>query len=352
MSARLIVDLDALRANYLDFAARSGPARTAAAIKADCYGLGMDRLAPVLRDAGCVDFFCASLSEGIAARRVLGNEPAIYVLNGVCADETPRFAEYRLVPVLNSTAQIQCWRENGRGAPAALHVDTGINRLGLPFEAFAPDLLTGINLVLVMSHLACGSEPSHPLNRTQCARFAAIQSALPGIPASLANSAGVLLGADWLFDMTRPGIGLYGGAPLDENSPQLQPVARLDVPVLHVRSLASGQSVGYGATFTATHPMRTATIALGYADGLLRSAAPKGFARHEGTKLPFLGRISMDMTVLDITDCPHTLAPGDTVSLLGSDLDALAKAAGTLSYEILTRLGPRLQRVYKEGPTR
>ncbi len=346
-SPRLMVDLDAVRSNYLLMAARSGMASCGAAIKADAYGLGLNEIAPVLARAGCTSFFCAHVSEGMIARQILGHEMEIFILNGVQYGEAPLLRQKHLIPVLSTPEHIALWQEAGENAPAALHVDTGMNRLGLPWQGNVPDMVKDLNLTLVMSHLACGSDPAHPMNRQQLERFAVIRTAFPGIRASLANSAGILLGDAWHHDLTRPGIALYGGAPLDEGGPNLAPVAHIEAPILQVFTLRQGQSVGYGATYTAPKDMTVATVAIGYADGLRRDASPGGFGRIHDQKVPLVGRVSMDLSTFDVSDLTKPPKPGDLLCLLGKDLEALAIASDTLSYEVLTGLGPRFVREYK-----
>jgi len=346
-SPRLIVDLAAVRSNYLLMAERSGTALCGAAVKADAYGLGLQEIAPVLAKAGCTSFFCAHVSEGMIARQVLGHEVEIFILNGVQFGEAPLLRQKHLIPVLSTPEHIALWHEAGENAPAALHIDTGMNRLGVPWQGGVPDMVTGLNLSLVMSHLACGSAPDHPMNQQQLERFAIIKTAFTGVRASLANSAGILLGENWHFDLTRPGIALYGGAPLDEGGPNLAPVAHIEAPILQVFSLRQGQSVGYGADFTATKDMMIATVALGYADGLRRDASPGGFGRIDGQPVPLVGRVSMDLSTFDVSDLVKPPKPGDLLCLLGKDLQALAIASDTLSYEVLTGLGPRFVREYK-----
>ncbi len=344
---RLLVDLEALRANYRLMAAHSGAAAAGAAIKANAYGLGMARIAPELAKAGCASFFCANAAEAVQARRVLGSAAEIFVLDGVATDTLKALVTQNLTPVLNTYEQVALWRQAAAARPAALHVDTGLNRLGLPWRDFDASALDGVRLSLVMSHLACASDPDHALNARQLQRFHGIAAAFPGIRTSLASSAGILNGPDFHFDLTRPGIALYGGAPLDEGGPMLEPVARIEAPVLQVRTLKAGDGVGYGADFVAPRDMTVAILALGYADGLPRSAFARGFARFEGRKAPIAGRVSMDLSAFDISGLERPPRPGDRMSLLGEDLEALAKAARTVSYELLTGLGSRFERVYK-----
>ncbi len=344
---RLIVDLDAVRSNYLLMAERSGAAKTGAAIKADAYGLGLERIAPVLEKAGCTSFFCAHVSEGMMARQVLGHDAEIFILNGVQYGEAPLLRQKRLIPILSTPEQVSLWHEAGGSDPAALHIDTGMNRLGLGWQDDVVAMAKGLNLTLVMSHLACAADPHHAMNRTQLNRFTAIRDAFADVRASFASSAGILHGPDFHFDLTRPGIALYGGAPLVHSGPQLASVARIEAPILQVSTLRKGDCVGYDASFIAPRDMAIATTAIGYADGLPVSAQSGGFGRIDGHKVPVIGRVSMDLSVFDISALPQPPNPGDMLCLLGDDLEALALASDTLSYALLTGLGPRFVREYK-----
>jgi alanine racemase len=346
-SPRLIVDLDAIQSNYALMAERSGSAKTAAAIKANAYGLGLEAIAPALADAGCTSFFCAHVSEAMSARNVLGHEAEIFVLNGVRFGEVALMRQKHLIPVLNTPDQIALWNEAAKGAPAALHFDTGLNRLGLHWQGFDMQSTRSLNLTLLMSHLACAATPEHAKNALQRERFEEICKAFPDVRTSLASSAGILLGEDYHYDLTRPGIALYGGAPLDEEGPSLAPVVRIEAPVLQVSSLHKGQGIGYDATYVAKKDMVVATVAIGYADGLPLAASSNGFGRLGGHVVPLVGRISMDLSVFDVSHLETTPNPGDILSLLGEDMETLAKASNTLSYALLTGLGPRFVREYK-----
>ncbi|PHS26446.1 MAG: alanine racemase [Robiginitomaculum sp.] len=345
---RLIIDLKAVRANYLLMAARSGTAVCGAAIKANAYGTGLEQVAPVLAAAGCTHFFCAHISEAMLARQILGHDVEIFVLNGLQFGEAPLLRQKHLIPVLSTAEHIALWLEAGENAPAALHIDTGMNRLGLVWHRDVPAMTKGLNLCLIMSHLACGSAPDHPLNARQKACFDDVRAAFPGISASLANSAGILMGADWHYDLTRTGIALYGGAPLGEGGPKLAPVARIEAPIIQIKTVRKGDIIGYDADFIAPEDMPVATVSLGYADGLPCAASSGGgFGRIEGEKVPLVGRVSMDLSTFDLRGLSTLPQVGDMLCLLGDDLEALAKRAGTLSYEILTGLGPRFVRDYK-----
>lgn len=355
----LTIDLDALAANYRLLAARAAPARCAAVVKADGYGLGVAQVARALATAGCSTFFVAHLDEGIALRMILEDEDAeILVFNGLMPGSESAYRVYRLFPVLNDLGQIERWRRYCRQHgthPAALHLDTGMSRLGLPPQETAtliaePDRLSDLDLCCILSHLACADTPSHPLNREQQSDFAAAVKQLPETTASLAASSGIFLGPDWHFDMVRPGVSLYGVAPVPGEANPMSPVVTLEGTILQVREVDAPQTVGYGATHRFSGPARVATVAAGYADGYLRSISSRGVAYLGDTAVPVVGRVSMDLITLDVSAAPNA-RPGDSVELIGPhhDVDALAAEAGTIGYEILTSLGRRYRRHYTGG---
>jgi alanine racemase len=342
LRGRLTIDLEAIVANWRALHALTAPGcETAAVVKADGYGCGASEVGQALARAGVQTFFVAVAAEGERLRRVIGADPVIYVLGGYSRDTRARYAANDLRPVLNSTEQARAWLVDRPGAAAAVQIDTGMNRLGMEADEFArlgplPDAVR-----LVMSHMGCADEPGHPLNGAQLAEFARLTDGL-GRPRSLSATAGMLLGPGYHFDLTRPGIGLYGGWPFTE----ARPVVRLEAPIIQVRDLAPGECVGYAASWAAARPSRIATIGLGYADGLIRAASTRGAARIGGRIVPFAGRVSMDLITLDVTDVG--CAPGDMVELLGPDqgIDALAGMAGTIGHEVLTSLGGRYRREY------
>jgi alanine racemase len=348
--ARLSIDLDGLASNWAFFARQCGDAVCSGVVKANGYGLGMSRVMQRLAKEGCSTFFVAHLGEGITARAALGAGPVIYVLNGLMAGQYAVFHEHDLRPVLNDLGQIDDWRETGLGAPAALHVDTGMNRLGISEDDIdaANEALTGVNLSLIMSHLACASDPQHPKNGMQRDAFVAAAARLPPAPLSLAASAGILLEGDYCFDLVRPGIGLYGGGPFDVEHVPLVPVATLEVPILQLRRIGPGDTVGYGAVWQADRAKTIATVALGYADGFLRSGSSRGFAILGGAVCPIIGRVSMDLITLDVTAAGKAAKVGAFAQFLGraAPIDAQAQALDTISYELLTGLGRRFERVY------
>lgn len=361
----LTIDLEAIASNWRTLRAKLGPdAECAATIKANAYGHGLQEVARRLALEGCGTFFVAVTDEAIKVRSTLP-EAVIYVLDGLFPGTEKTLAENDLRPVLGSREELEDWasfcRSSGRKSAAAIHVDTGMNRLGLRAEEVLaaledPGLIDAASPSLLMSHLACGSEPAHPLNARQQALFAEVSQRLPGIPRSLANSAGVFLGPDYHFDLARPGIALYGGRALDSGPNPMTAAAKVEARVMSIRHVPKGEAIGYAATKTAPCDMRIATVSAGYADGLLRRAGSTdketgGYAWYKGYDLPITGRISMDMMALDVTDVPEgILRRGDLVEMLGPNVPAadLAGTAQTIDYEYFTSLGHRFTRVY--GP--
>ncbi|MDH3230752.1 MAG: alanine racemase [Alphaproteobacteria bacterium] len=353
----LTIDLGAVAANYRLLAELAAPAEAAAAVKADGYGLGLEPVVRTLTTQGCRTFFVATIAEGIELRALLP-DAVIGVLNGLIAGRAADFKAQRLVPVLNDLGQVDAWRDWSRdnpGAPAVLHLDTGMARLGLPPQeldilANDPARLDGVQLALIMSHLACADAPDDPMNRQQCDAFAAALARLPAAPASLAASSGIFLGPDYHFDMVRPGVCLHGVNPQPGRPNPMAPVVRLQAKILQIRDVDTPQTVGYGATHRFAGPTRVATVAAGYADGYLRSLSGRGTARFRDIPVPIIGRVSMDLITLDVTRAPEA-RPGDMLDLIGPhhDVDALAAEAGTIGYEILTSLGRRYRRHYVNG---
>ena len=340
-SAQLIVDTGALVANWRAFAAASGPAATGAAIKADGYGLGA---VPVLRAraaAGLRDAFVAHWAE-VAALGVIPDGVRVAVLHGVGPSEMATALASPARPVLVTPGQVAAWR--GTGRPCDVMVDTGLNRLGLTPEDAVSGLLDGLALDTVHSHLACAEAPQHPLNDAQRATFAALVPRLPARRHALANSSGIVLGTGYCFDLTRPGIGLYGGGAGPFGVP-LHAVARLSAPIIQLRDVPAGGAVGYGATFVAMRPTRLAVVALGYADGYPRGASGRGWASVDGVTCPQVGRVEMDLTAFDVTDAAG-VGEGAMIDV-AFDLAALSAASGRSEYELLTGLGRRYARVYR-----
>ncbi len=360
-AAELTIDLAALVANYRLLESRAANGAAAAAIKADAYGLGAAAAAPALFAAGCRHFFVALLGEAIALRPLVP-EAAIHVLSGPLGGDEAEFIAHRVNPVLNSPQQIALWAGYCAAhgpAPAVLHLDTGMARLGLsPAEldrlVADPAPLAAFPIPIVMSHLACSDEPEHPLNGEQLARFrAGLARLLPLLPrrpiVSFANSSGVFLGPDFHFDLLRPGAALYGINPTPKATNPMRQVVGLKARILQIRQIDAHQTVGYGAAHRSTRATRLATLGLGYADGMLRSLSQVGAAYVGGIRAPFVGRVSMDLITIDVGEVPAGLAEaGAWVEILGprQSADDLAAAAGTIGYEVLTSLGRRYQRRY------
>ncbi len=354
----LTIDLAALAENYRLLCETASPSQVAAVVKADAYGLDAGRVAPVFYAAGCRNFFVAHLGEALKLKPQLADDGKIYVLNGLQPETEALCAQAGIVPVLNSLEQIANWascaRRLSQALPAVLQFDTCMSRLGLsPSEqeklVSDPALLDGIDLKLVMSHLACGDEPLNAANRKQLACMRQVIARFPGVPVSFANSGGIFLGPDFRFDLARPGIALYGGAPSDGVPNPMKPVVRLDARVIQVRSVPAGTLVGYGGAFEAKRETRVATIAVGYADGWPRHLSNRGAAYFGTTRLPIIGRVSMDSITLDATDLPEgTLSLGSLVELIGPSqtLEDVATICDTIAYELLTSLGHRYRRNY------
>ncbi len=355
---RLTIDLKALTANYTELARRVAPSVCAAVLKGDAYGIGLPQAATALWQAGARTFFVALLSEARVLRSLLP-EAEIFVLNGLFAGTEATYLDLDLRPVLGSLPEIARWQafceQAASALPAALHVDTGMNRLGLsPTEAInvaEGQSELGFPLVLVMSHLACADEPGHALTARQIEDFRAVAALFPGVRASLANSAATLGEPDAYFDMVRPGIAVYGGKSR-AGLPALAPVVKLDLRIVQVRHVHEGETIGYGAAQAARRPTRIAVLSGGYADGIPRLAGSSDMragadAIISGVRCPAIGRVSMDLMAIDITDLPEdAVQAGDWATLLGEDIsvDELAQHAHTIGYEVLTSLGRRYDR--------
>ncbi|RVQ69121.1 alanine racemase [Croceicoccus ponticola] len=339
-SLRLRVEGDAIADNWRALDAMSGPAKTAAAVKADAYGVGIERAMPALLQAGCRDFYVAHWAE-VAGAAAFVDPSGIGVLHGPSSVEDCAYARAIGVrPVLNSMRQAGLWQETG-GGRCDLMVDTGMNRLGLRPEQLGDPMVQGLDVDVLMSHLACADEDS-AMNERQRASFAAVIAQVPHRRTSLANSAGIALGAAFAFDMTRPGIALYGGVPRPEMASAIRQVAFPEAAIIQVRDVPAGETVGYGATYRATRDLRIGIVALGYADGYLRCWSDVGVFRDGEAELPVLGLVSMDMTVIDLSAAPH-LGEGDWIGA-DYDLPVAAKRTGLTQYELLTSIGPRLRR--------
>ncbi len=345
-TGKLTIDLDAIAANWRALDAMSAPdVQTAAVVKADAYGLGLDRVARALAAAGARRFFVAVAEEGVALRRIIGPGPEIAVFSGHMAGDSDMLRDMQLVPMLNSLEQMTRHFESLPGHAFGVQLDTGMNRLGLePAEwAAAAALVLDQGPSLIMSHLACADDPSAAMNLDQLDTFLELTEGID-VPRSLAATGGILLGEQYHFDLTRPGIGLYGGQPYAD----ALPVVALELPVVQLREIAAGEAVGYGRAFVAEKPMRVATVSGGYADGLHRALSGQALLYHDNTPCPILGRVSMDLIGVDVTHLDYL---PDSLTVLGpaQGVDDLADAAGTIGYEILTGLGPRYTRHYMRG---
>jgi alanine racemase len=363
----LTVDLGALAANWRLLRDKAAGAECAAVVKADAYGIGLEPAVQALFRAGCRTFFVAHVSEAVRARKVCG-DAVIYVLNGLLPGTPPTFAGLALRPVIGSRDEMAEWaafcRMADRKLPAAIHVDTGMNRLGLrPEEALqlgqSPEWRE-FEPALLMSHFASSEEPENPLNRHQAEAFAAVRRVFPELPASLCNSSGIFLPERPYHDLVRPGYALYGGNPTPGRPNPMRGVVRLEGRIVQTRVAEDGETVGYNAQWTARGRRRLATISVGYADGYPRAASatdakrdasvPYGEAIVAGRRCPLAGRVSMDLIVADVTGVPESSARrGDPVTLIGDGLtvDEVAERAGTIGYEILTSLGRRYPRAYR-----
>jgi alanine racemase len=360
----LTVDLAAIAANWNALAGMTVPVECAAVVKGDGYGCGLEPVTRTLYRAGCRTFFVADIAEGRRVRAV-ASDAAIYVLNGVMPGSAQAFAADYLRPVISSTTELAEWdafvaTRNWRGG-GALHVDTGMNRLGITVDeavAIAPRLQSeNHGFTLLMSHLACAEMPGHPMNDRQIRLFREVRMLYRGVASSLANSSGIFLGGTAYCDLVRPGVALYGVNPTPAKKNPMRPVVELKARIIQVRTINKGDTVGYGAAFTATRPSRIAIVAVGYADGFLRSAAaargkPAAEVVVAGKRCPVAGRVSMDVLAVDVTDLSDgAVRRGDFATLIGGRLsvDDLAAGMGTIGYEVLTHLGQRYHRVYKGG---
>jgi alanine racemase len=360
----LTIDLDAIIANWRKLEKAGVPAECGAAVKADAYGCGISPVVHALASAGCKTFFVATLDEARAVRQA-APEAALYVLNGFLQNAGDLLAAINARPVIGDLHELAEWdmfcRTSGWRGGAAIHVDTGMNRLGLSIsdaQSLEPRIATGNHgITLLMSHLAVAENVTHPLNARQLAQFREIAHLFAGVPASLANSSGSFLGASFQFDLLRPGAALYGVNPTPEADNPMLPVVDLKARIVQLRDVARGDTVGYSATWTARRPTRIAVVAAGYADGYFRAAGSSDGTRGAevivaGKRCPVAGRISMDLLAVDITDLPHNaVRRGHMVTLIGDGItvDELAHHFGTIAYEVLTSLGRRYYRIYKRS---
>lgn len=341
--ARLTIDLSALRANYRQLAAAAPGA--GAVVKANAYGLGAHRVAETLRSAGCADFFVATVAEGLHLRGHLA-DARIYVLSGPPdVADAARMAAEHLIPVLNDAMQAERWRAH-RHLPVAVHVDTGMRRLGFDPDRLDTALFDGLQVKLVLSHLANADEPGDPMTRRQIARFQAVRRLFPAAATSLGNSAGALSGV--ASDVARPGIALYGGNPFGTRANPMHPVATLQARVVALRTVPAGEPVGYGGTFRTAAPAAIAVLGIGYADGVPRALSNRASVGYRGKRLPVAGRVSMDLLQVDATTVEETVGVGDWMEVFGPTVgvDEVARWASTIAYEVLAGIGSRVARRY------
>ncbi len=360
---RLRIDLTALAGNWSALARRAAPGRCAAVIKANAYGTGVSEAAPALWAAGARVFFVAHFNEGIAARRALPAEALIYVLNGLESGAKPAdYVEHRLAPAIGGEEELERWSafaaRRNQTSPCALHLDTGMNRLGFASFAHLQSAMethgASSGADLLMSHFVSSEIPGDPINQAQIERFEAARAAFPSLAASLANSSGMFLDPSPIYDLARPGYALYGGNPTPGSPNPMRPVVTLTAAIQQIRSIETGMSCGYNAQWTARRPTRLATLLIGYADGLPRGAGatdarPGAEVAVAGRRASLVGRVSMDLAIVDVTDLPEDrVRAGDPVELFGEtiDLDDFAVRSGTIGYHLLTSLGPRYQREY------
>lgn len=338
-TGRLTIDLDAVVANWRAIDSMT-QCKTAAVVKANGYGLGAANVAKALFRAGVRQFFVAVAEEAAPIREELGPKPDIYVFSGHMKGDTDLIQEHRLIPLLNSVEQMTLHFETLPEHPFGIQIDTGMNRLGMEPQEWAAvaDLVLSQGPSLVMSHLACADEPDHPMNPHQLDIFRQLTDGI-NVPRSLAATGGILLGPEYHFDLTRPGIGLYGGLPFEDASP----VIELDLPVVQIRDVAEGEVVGYGNSWQAERPTRLATVSGGYADGIFRLLSDKAILYAGDIPCPLVGRVSMDLLTIDVTDVPHDV---EKLTLIGphQSVDDLANLAKTIGYEVLTQLGARYNR--------
>jgi alanine racemase len=361
--AILTVDLDALGANYRYLRDASRPSECGAVVKCNAYGLGIEPVARRLAQEGCAHFFVATVEEGAELRAILATGSAvIHVFNGVYPGIEQRAIDCDLVPVLNCLAQIDCWAAAAararRELPADIHIDTGMTRLGLSGadveRVAARTDLTRLRVEYLLTHLACADEPERATNQVQVQTFNRLRARLPEAKTCIGNSAAALFGSSLRGDLVRPGIALYGGNPFIDRPNPMREVVCLEGRILQVRDVTEPVAVGYGATCEVDPPARLAIVGVGYADGYPRALGNRGVAIVAGRRCPVVGRISMDLITIDVSNAPkEATQPGAYAHLIGGGipLDEVAELAGTVSYEVLTRLGPRLQRVYQGDVT-
>lgn len=342
----LHIDLDILIQNYQRLEKQlQGRARMSVAVKADAYGLGIEKLAPLYYGMGCRNFFVARIGEADYLRSLISDDAAIYVLDGITKEsEYETFKNKKITPVVNTLDQLKL----ACGLPVVLHFDTGMNRLGFSWDDISRIKKLSPQIQMIMTHPACADEDDKSLTEKQFRQFKAIRSEFRDIPASFCNSAALFSDDEWHLDLVRPGIALYGGVSLSHDQTHIQNVVSLYAPVLQTRVLQKGEKVGYGATYTAKDVMDTAIVGIGYADGLFRQLSNRGYIFYRGQKCPIIGRVSMDLTIIDISACSPKPKAQDMVEILGphQSVDDLANLADTIGYDVLTRLGKTLKKCY------
>ena len=357
-SALLKIDMEALAANYRLFQEKTGQGcNVSGVVKANAYGLGLKPVVEKLTALGCPQFFVATLDEAMALRDFNKKTP-VAVLGGLFKGAEKEYLAHDIIPVLNCPEDVKRWQnlaaEKEASLPAFLHFDTGMNRLGFSKKETydlieSPEMLANIDVQLIMSHFVNADEKDDPITQKQANAFAEITAYFPNIHKSLANSPGLFRDESYHYDLVRPGFSLYGGNPTPETKNPVRPVVNLSARILQIRECKSGDSIGYGASHIFDHPTPTATLALGYADGFLRSASNKATLYWQGEACPVIGRVSMDLVTIDLSGITKQMPrEGDSIEILGPNqsVDDLAAAAGTIGYEILTALGPRYKRVY------
>jgi alanine racemase len=359
-----LIDLQAVASNYKKLVNISKSGQCAAVIKADAYGLGAEALTPTIANQGCQTFFTAYIDEGISLRKTLkqmNHNARIYVLNGFFPKCESLFVEHDLTPVLCTVEQIHLWQAHARTLnrplAAALHVDTGMRRTGIPYHDFwnlidTPDTFQGIALSLIISHLACSDHLNHPHNERQLEKAKKIHERLPTVPFSLSNSGGIFLSSDYHFNLTRSGMAIYGMNPTPYKENSMAPVLSLWSRIYQVQDVNEGQSIGYGQSYYTQAPAKIATLALGYADGYPWQATPESSVMISGYPARIVGRISMDLMTVDVTNIPnHLVVPGAWAQVVGDHLsiDEIAKMSKTIPYEVLLGLGKRFHRVYTKS---
>ncbi len=351
--ARLTIDLDAVRKNYLFLQnkVRKG-CEVSAVVKANAYGLGVEAVSQTLHESGCKTFFVATLNEAIELRSFLGREPAIAMLNGYQIKNASLYRENDITPVLNDLSEIQNLKNTQNDLPAMIHIDTAMNRLGMNADDITPEIISNLNIKTIMSHFMSSEDNQTDLNAVQASRFEKLASQFPNIPKSLCNSSGIFLDASYHYQLVRPGMALYGLNPTPYAENPMQPVISLDAEILQIHTVKKGETAGYNATYCFEQDSTLAIVDIGYADGIFRSLSNAGSLYWNGIKCPIRGRVSMDLTIVDLCDVPENQRPkkGDHLEVIGlnQSADDLARDAGTIGYEVLTSLSRRHQRIHSD----